>query len=215
MQSNDEGSPPPHSLTSAAIPATGRTLLAGNLHAFNLSALLSLLNIQKQTGQLTLRNRGFVAYATVEAGEVVDASLGRIHGLPALFQMMSWGEGIFNFTINAPAERTITLSLPILQVRAALWLDRWRSVLGIIPSLGCLITVHNSPRGDVIIKPYQWGVLTRVVGGPMTVADIAHALNEDPLAITRICVELIELGLCEALPPLDDGWSESAALVGE
>ncbi len=190
-------------------------MLAGSLYAFNLSALLSLLNIQKQTGQLTLRNRGFVAYVSVENGEVADASLGRIHGLPALFQAMSWGEGSFSFIATSAADRTITLTLPVVQVRAALWLDRWRNVLGIIPSLGCRITVHNSPHGDVIIKPYQWGVLTRVVGGPMTVANLAHALKEDPLAITRICVELIELGLCEALPPLEDSWSADAALVGE
>ena len=215
MQSFDKDSPALQRLSSAATHTIGEVLLAGNLHAFNLSALLSLLNIQKQSGQLTVRNRGFVAYVAVEAGEVTDASLGRIHGLPALFQVMSWGEGSFSFAAAPPAERTITLTLPVVQVRASLWLDRWRSVLGVIPSLGCRITVHSSPRGDVIIKPYQWGVLTRVVSGPMTVADIAHALKEDPLAITRICVELIELGLCEALPPLEDGWSESAVLVGE
>jgi hypothetical protein len=135
--------------------------------------------------------------------------------LPALFQAMSWNEGNFSFAASAATERTITLTLPVVQVRAALWLDRWRGVLTAIPSLGCRITVHSSPRGDVIIKPYQWGVLTRVVGGPMTVAELAHALKEDPLAITRICIELVELGLCEALPPLDQGWSESAVLVGE
>lgn len=213
MQSYDEGSSATHRLSPSTARAEGQALLAGSLHAFNLSALLSLLNIQKQSGQLTIRNRGFVAYVAVEQGEVVDASLGRIHGLPALFQAMSWGEGGFSFAATPGAERTITLSLPVVQVRAALWLDRWRNVLGVIPSLGCRITVHSSPRGDVIIKPYQWGVLTRVVGGPMTVAELAHALKEDPLAITRICVELIELGLCKALPPLNDGWSESAVMV--
>jgi hypothetical protein len=178
-------------------------LLAGNLCAFNLSALLSLLNIQKQTGELTMRNYGFVAQAWVEQGELVDALLGRVHGLPALFQAMSWNEGSFSFTSSAALERTITLTLPIIQVRAALWLDRWRAVLQTIPSLGNRITVHNSPRGDVIIKPYQWSVLTRVVGGPMTVADLAHALKEDPLAVTRICVELIEMSLCQVLAPLE------------
>ncbi len=177
-------------------------LLAGSLAAFNLSALLSLLNIQKQTGELTMRNYGFVAQAWVAEGELVDALLGRVHGLPALFQAMSWNEGGFTFTGNAAIERTITLTLPVVQVRAALWLDRWRNVLQTIPSLGNCITVHNSPRGDVIIKPYQWSVLTRVVGGPVSVADLAHALKEDPLAVTRICVELVEMSLCQVLPPL-------------
>lgn len=195
--------------------APAAPLLGGSIAAFNVSALLSLLNIQKASGQLTVRNRGFACHIWVAEGEVVDALLGRVRGLPALFQAMSWHDGSFTYTLAAAQEHNITLTLPVVQVRAALWLDRWRNVLSTIPSLGCRVTVHSSPRGDVIIKPYQWGVLTRVVGGAVAVADLAHALDEDPLALTRICVELVELGLCEILPPLEDGWRESQVLVGE
>ncbi len=194
----------------------GPPLLAGSLSGFNVSSLLSLLNIQQQDGQLTVRNRGFLAYIYVEKGEVVDAALGRVHGLPALFQMITWSEGDFFFSTAPPApQRSINLSLAVIQVRASLWLDRWRNVLTTIPSLGHRIGVHSSPRGDVVIKPYQWSVLTRVVAGPMSIADLAHALKEDPLAVTRICVELAEVGLCQVLPPLDEGWHESPVLVGE
>ena len=188
-------------------------LLRGNLSAFSLGALLSLLNMQQQSGLLTVRNRGFLTQVWVENGEVVDARLGVSRGLYALFEAMSWGEGEFLF-MSAPIEtRSISLSLPVIQVRAALWLDRWHDVLHAIPSLGHRIAVCQAPLGDVVIKPYQWSVLTRVVTGPLTIAELALDLNYPALDVMRACVELLQIGLCQLLPPLEDGWMESQVLV--
>ena len=69
--------------------------LAGVLTAFSPSALLSLLNMQKATGDLRLVNYDIVAQIFVEAGEVVEATLGRDRGLPALFYALSWTNGRF------------------------------------------------------------------------------------------------------------------------
>jgi uncharacterized protein DUF4388 len=195
--------------------AVAQPLLTGTLTAFKTSALLSLLNVQKQTGLLAIHNRGFTAEILVEDGEVVDARLGVSRGLYALFEAISWNEGIF-FFFGAPiGAHTINLSLPVIQVRAALWLDRWRDVLQTIPSLGHRIIVSEAPHGDVVIKPYQWVVLTRIVAGPITVAELALALNYPALEVMRACAELLQVGLCNLLPPLDDGWVESKVLVGD
>ncbi len=196
-------------------PPTDDVLLFGTLRAFKVSALLSLLNVQRQSGVLTLRNHGLIAEVWVEGGEVVDALLGVSRGLTALFEAMSWDEGDFEFAAMPVPSRSISLSLPVIQIRASLWLDRWRDVLRVIPSLGHRITVCNAPLGDVVIKPYQWTVLTRVVTGPLTIAELALSLNYGALDVMRACAELLDLGLCELLPPLEDGWSESPLLVGD
>ncbi len=188
-------------------------LLRGSLSAFRVSALLSLLNMQKQSGLLTIRNRGFLGQVWLEHGEVVDARLGVSHGLYALFEAMSWGEGEFLFMVAPLEARSINLSLPVIQVRAALWLDRWHDVMQAIPSLGHRITVCQAPLGDVVIKPYQWSVLTRVVSGPVTIAALALDLNYPALDVMKACVELLQVGLCQLLPPLEDGWVESMVLV--
>lgn len=195
--------------------AVVQPLLTGTLAAFKVSALLSLLNVQKQTGQLAIHNRGFSAEVWVENGEVVDARLGVSRGLYALFEAISWNEGTFFFFAAPIDERTINLSLPVIQVRAALWLDRWRDVLQAIPSLGHRIVVSEAPLGDVVIKPYQWTVLTRIVAGPITIAELALDLSYPALDVMRACVELLQVGLCKLLPPLEDGWVESKVLVGD
>jgi len=169
--------------------------------------------MQRQTGLLSLNNHGYSALIMVEDGEVVDAELGRLRGLPALFEGASWREGEFTFFNCPTTERTIELPLTVIQVRVRLWLDRWREVLNTIPSLGCLISVRDHPSGDVIIKPYQWTILTRVVGGPQSVADLAAALNEDPLTVARVCYELLGLGLCQVQPAMDESWQASRVLV--
>lgn len=188
-------------------------VLNGSLRAFSPPAVLQLLNMQRQTGLLALNNQGYSALIMIEDGEVVDAELDRLRGLPALLGATSWGDGEFTFFNSAVTERTIDLPFSVVQVRVTLWLDRWREMLTAIPSLGCRITVRDQPSGDVIIKPYQWSILTHVVGGPQTVAALSHTLGEDPLTLTRICYELVMMGLCTVLPPLDDGWQESPVLV--
>lgn len=188
-------------------------LLRGSLSAFSLGALLSLLNMQRQGGLLTVRNRGFLAQVWVEQGEVVDARLGVSRGLYALFEAMSWSEGEFQFMVAPIEARSISVSLPVIQVRAALWLDRWRDVLHAIPSLGHRIVVCQAPLGDVVIKPYQWTVLTRVVNGPLTIAELALDLDHPALDVMSACVELLQIGLCQLLPPLEEGWVESQVLV--
>lgn len=188
-------------------------VLNGSLRAFSPPAVLLLLNTQRQTGLLALNNQGYSALIMVEDGEVVDAELDRLRGLPALLGAMSWGEGEFIFFNSAVTERTIDLPFSVIQVRVTLWLDRWGEMLVAIPSLACRISVCDQPSGDVIIKPYQWSILTHVVAGPQTVASLAHTLGEDPLTITRVCHELVTMGLCTVLPPLDDGWQESQVLV--
>lgn len=190
-------------------------LLSGTLAAFKPGALLSLLNLQQQSGLLVIHNRGFTAEVWVERGEVVDAVLGVSRGLYALFEAMSWTEGQFSFVRSRIGPRSINLSLPIIQVRAALWLERWRDVRTVIPSLGHRITVQPPPNGDVVIKPYQWRILTYIVNAPVTIADLALSLNYPVLEVMRACVELINIGLCILLPPLEDGWVESKVLVGD
>src|SRR5690349_19635482 len=103
-------------------------VLQGAISVFPPSAVLSLLNLQRVTGMLYLWNRSLAATISVDTGEVIDAVLGRDQGLPALFYALSWNTGRFEFRPMPVGPRTINLSLPVIQVRATLWLDRWRAL---------------------------------------------------------------------------------------
>jgi hypothetical protein len=176
-------------------------VLSGLLRYFSPSAVLSLLNMQKATGVLYLQNRSLAATIHMENGEVVAATLGADRGVPALFYALSWNTGRFQFRLEPPGPRSIHLSLPVIQVRATLWLDRWRSLQSVFPTIWYRIGIHPQPSGEVVIQPHQWQALTRIVAEPVSLVRLAEMLKVDVLAVTRVAAELVRLGLAVVVPP--------------
>lgn len=178
-------------------------VLQGRLQAFSPSSLLSLLNIQKTTGRLRLRNGKFEGYIFIEKGEVYDAGLGSVSGALALFQLFGWKQGDFIFEVGVPtpARRTIEASLPVLQVRATLWLDNMNKYMPLIPSTAHRIAISNEPRSEVVIEPYQWPVLTKIVSKPLSIAQLAAELDQDLMTVTRIAADLVKMGVAVVHEP--------------
>lgn len=184
----------------------GQVVLNGRLVAFSPSALLSLLNIQKQTGYLRLHSGNAEGFIFVEKGEVYDAGLGRISsGALAVFQLFGWRQGEFSFEVGAPPpdRRTIEASLPVLQVRATLWLDSMNKYSAIIPSSNHRVSIAPDPRSEVVIEPYQWSVLTKIVSRSLSIAELAVELNQDLMTVTRITAELVKMGVAVIQEPLE------------
>jgi hypothetical protein len=182
--------------------------LAGVLAAFPPSAVLSLLNMQQVRGDLCLENQGILAHIYLDGGEVVDAMLGRDRGLAALFYALSWTSGRFFFLPGPVPPRTIRLSLPVIQVRAALWMDRWRNLDRVFPTIWHRVGLHPQPPGEVTIQPHQWQVLTRIVATPISIVRLAALLNQDVMAMARIAAELVNMGMAVVLPPDEETGDE-------
>lgn len=181
----------------------GQVVLSGSLTAFSPSAILSLLNIQKQTGVLHLTNN-IAGYIYIDRGEVWDAKLGAVVGAYALFQLFGWRQGHFAFEVNGmpTPKRTIEATLPVLQVRATLWLDNWNKYNQYIPSISHRIVISPDPR-SVVIEPYQWAILTKIVARPLSIAELADELGQDLMTVTRIAADLVRVGVAIIKPPED------------
>jgi hypothetical protein len=188
---------------SVSLTLGGQVALAGTLNAFSPSSLLSLFNIQKQTGMLHMRNEAAIGAIYIEKGEVFDARLDTVTGALALFQLFGWKSGDFVFETNvaAPNKRTIEASLPVLQVRATLWLDNWNKYNPIIPTTSHRIGIAAEPRSEVMIEPYHWAILTRIVNTPTSIAVLANDLKQDVMTITRIAADLVKMGVAVVYPP--------------
>ncbi len=195
----------PAALQSNANPGGhGQKVLSGSLSAFSPSSLLSLLNIQKQTGWLRLYNSTFEGYIYIDKGEVYDAEVGRISsGALAVFQLFGWKQGEFTFEVGAPSpkRRTIEASLPVLQVRATLWLDSMSKYSPFIPSPNHRVSIAAEPRSEVVIEAHQWAVLTKIVSRSLSIAELAAELGQDLMTVTRIASELVKMGVAVVLPP--------------
>jgi hypothetical protein len=190
--------------TALATMPAAQPVLSGKLSSFSPSSLLSLLNIQKQSGYLRLKSGAAEGFIYVDKGEVFDAGLGRVSsGALAVFQLFGWRQGDFSFEIGAPApeRRTIEASLPVLQVRATLWLDSMNKYSAIIPTPNHRVAISPDPRSEVVIEPYQWAVLTKIVSRAMSISELSAELGQDLMTVTRITAELVKTGVAVIHPP--------------
>ncbi len=189
--------------------ATGRsTALYGQLQVFSLNTILSALNLQKVTGRLTLAQYDQIAEVIIKNGEVVDAWSQTERGLNALLPLFGWEDGVFSFNVQPAETQTINISLPVLQVRSAVYLEDQKSskrqasiFTREIPSAQHVLQVNHEADNDVIIRPEQWSILRYLVGGPKTVQEIA-GLTDTPIeTFVQIASELVRTNMLRAGPP--------------
>lgn len=92
------------------------TSLSGQLNTFNLPDLLQNINMLGKSGVLEIR-RDDMAQVFIQKGEVINARVGPIDGKKALFRILSWKDGVFEFKECVPSagavfqENTIKLIL--------------------------------------------------------------------------------------------------------
>jgi hypothetical protein len=159
--------------------ATGRsTALYGQLQVFSLNTILSALNLQKVTGHLTLAQFDHYAQILIKNGEVVDAWSETERGLNALLPLFGWEEGFFSFDVLPVETRTINISLPVLQVRSAVYLEEQKAVRSGAPPAAVPISAAapvTAPAAPAASPPPPRSVFTREIPG----GDYILQLNQE------------------------------------
>ena len=195
--------------------AGGRSqALYGQLGIFSLNSILSALNLQKVTGRLTLAHYDKIAEILVKNGEVVDAWHENVRGLNALLPLFGWENGVFSFNVQPVETQTINISLPLLQVRSAVYLEENKASGGgrgttgnlsfytkEIPSPRHVLDLNREISAEVSIKPEHWDILRNLVAGPQTVEKIAELTNTRLEAFVTLATELVRANMLRVVAP--------------
>jgi hypothetical protein len=188
--------------------AAGRsTALYGQLGIFSLNTVLSALNLQKVTGRLTLAQYDKIAEIVIRNGEVVDAWNETERGINALLPLFGWENGVFSFNIQPAETQTINISLPVLQVRSAVYLEehkngRARAVFTKeIPSPQHVLDLNRDTNSDVSIKPEHWDILRNLVTGPQTVEKLVELTDTRIEAFVPLATELVRANMLRVRAP--------------
>jgi hypothetical protein len=189
--------------------AAGRsTALYGQLGIFSLNTILSALNLQKVTGRLTLAQYDKIAEIVIRKGEVVDAWNETERGLNALLPLFGWDNGVFSFQLQPAETQTINISLPVLQVRSAVYLEEQKNGRAVrsvftkeIPSGQHLLDLNRDNNSDVSIKPEHWDILRSLMTGPQTVEKLAELTDTRMEALVPIAAELVRANMLRVLAP--------------
>lgn len=88
---------------------TNKVVLAGNLNFFNLADLFQILGTNAGTGILRLSTQYSQNSCSVYFlnGNPINASLGSINGIDAIYSLFGWTEGEFEFTVKAIPKKNI------------------------------------------------------------------------------------------------------------
>ncbi len=182
--------------------------LYGQLSTFSLNTILTALNLQKVTGRLTLAQSDQIAEIIVNKGEVVDAWSEVDRGLGALLPLFGWDFGVFSFTVEPAVSKTIDISLPVLQVRSAVYLEEQKSsrqrtsvFTREIPSPQHILEINRDSEGEVSIRPEYWSLLRHLVTGPQSVERMAEITDTSIEAFVPVATELVRANMLRVLSP--------------
>ena len=186
---------------------------SGNVSQFKIIDILKLLASEGKTGALQLQRGKEKGEIYVNKGALYHALCKDGVGEEAIFAILTWTDGNFNFTPNATNdERTIEKETPALLEEAMKQLDEWRHVQEIIPSQNMVFKLSSKRAPDEVrLKHDAWSVLSQI-DGKKTVGNISDELKMGEHDTARILYQLFTSGLIEvAVEPQRKGKKIASA----
>jgi DNA-binding MarR family transcriptional regulator len=171
---------------------------SGNVAQFKVIDILKLLASEGKSGGLHLQKGKEKGEIYVDKGALYHAICKDGVGEEAIFAILTWTEGNFNFTPNTVSdERTIDKDTPSLLKEAMKQLDEWQHILEIIPSQDLVFKLSSKRAPDEVrLKHDSWSVLSQI-DGKKTVRDISDELKITEHDTARILYQLFSSGLIE------------------
>jgi hypothetical protein len=180
--------------------------LQGTLDTFSLPDVLRLLATTRKSGCLHIdgdRGRGSV---WIDEGAVVaaaaDRALGEASVDEVIFELLRHDRGSFNFAAD---ERSSSAGEPVevegALRRASQLLEEWRELEVVVPSLSHRVAMAPELTVEqVTIDASRWEALVAIAAG-RSVGELAEALGQGELGISRTVSDLVELGVAVVEPP--------------
>jgi hypothetical protein len=171
---------------------------SGNLSQFKIIDIVRLLTSEGKTGVLNLQRGKEKGEIYVIKGALVHAICKDGVGEEAVFVMLTWSDGTFNFTPSVMSEdKTIEKNTLALLEEKIKQLEEWRQIKEIIPSQDIVFKLSSKRAPDEVkLKHDSWSVLSQI-DGKKTVAHISNELKMGEYETARNLYSLFSSGLIE------------------
>ncbi|GAK51753.1 response regulator [Candidatus Moduliflexus flocculans] len=170
--------------------------LKGNLEQMHLPEVIQTLSMNQKTGGLKINSGNRSGKIYFENGEVIQALLGQIKGEEALYRILVWDEGTFEFdTSDAPALPPIGKTTTSLLMEGFEERDEFFKYKKAMPSFSFSIKIVKSSSEE--IKPTTQKVLG-LIDGQRTIQEIIEQSSLNYLLTTKILYTMLKKGLIEA-----------------
>jgi hypothetical protein len=171
---------------------------SGSLSQFKIIDIVKLLTSEGKTGVLNLQRGKEKGEIYVIKGTLAHAICKDGVGEEAVFAMLTWSNGTFNFTPNVTSEeKTIEKNTLALLEEKIKQLEEWQQIKEIIPSQDIVFRLSSKRAPDEVkLKHDSWSVLSQI-DSKKTVADISNELKMGEYDTARNLYSLFSSGLIE------------------
>jgi CheY-like chemotaxis protein len=145
----------------------GRTKFAGDLSDIGVVDLVQTIDVNRKSGIVHIVNRdGRRGAVFFRDGNVIDAEVGHLAGVDAMYRLFSWSEGRFEVEFK-PIRRKDVIDMPSagLLMEGMRRLDEWTRLLESLPPLDSI------PEVDVPALAEQLGDLPDEMNGVLRLCD--------------------------------------------
>jgi hypothetical protein len=173
-------------------------VISGNVSQFKVADILRLLTAEGKTGLLSFRKGNEKGEIYIDRGNLVHAVCKDGMGQEAVFAILTWTDGNFNFTPNITSEeRSINKDSPSVIEEGVKQLREWEQIKEIIPSQNLVFRLSSKRAPDEIrLKHEAWSVLSQI-DGKKTVGDISTHLKMGEYETAQTLYRLFSAGLIE------------------
>jgi Domain of unknown function (DUF4388) len=181
--------------------------LQGSLSELPLPDVIQLVSVSGKTGAFEIQGEHEAGNIFLRDGQIVDATVGRLRGDVAVYEMAIWSQGSFVFRPGEETDEvTIHISNANLMMEAARRLDEWRVLSRKIPSLDLVpyFTTREKGADQVTLSPQEWILVTRI-DGEHSIEEVANQLRWAPFDVSKLLFGMITTGLVALGKPGESG----------
>jgi DNA-binding response OmpR family regulator len=188
---------------SSASAEESETDLKGNLQQLNLGEVLQTLQMTQKTGGLKITNSNKIGKIYFDHGTIVQAILDKYKREEALYRILAWEEGLFEFDSNDRAEtHAITTPINRLLMEGFEQRTEYLRYKEAMPSFERILKISDLEKTDEA-KPASQKVLV-LINGQRTIQDVINVSPMNYLATTKILYTFLKKGMVEIVEILPD-----------
>ena len=171
---------------------------SGSVSQFKVIDVVKMLTSEGKTGVLNFQRGKEKGEIYVDKGALVHAICKDGVGEEAIFAILTWTDGNFNFRPNVTIEeKSIEKDTPSLIEEEIKQLEEWKQVKEIIPSQDLVFKLSSKRAPDEVrLKHEVWSVLSQI-DSQKTVGNISDELKIGEYNTARILYTLFSSGLIE------------------
>jgi hypothetical protein len=176
------------------------TDLKGNLQQMSLAEVLQTLGMAKKSGGLKIVKQSQVGKIYFDSGDVVQASLEKYKSEEAVYRILCWDEGYFEFDSTDKTDKAaISTSTTSLLMEGFRQRDEYIKYKQAMPSFDSLVKLAATEQPDETKSAAQKIII--LIDGQRTIQDIINSSPINYLITVKILYTLLKKGVIEAIEP--------------